>query len=144
MAAFMGLGNDLSFKPKTSFVKVLFLLFVLGISAYYNNPLTIWSCILTCIVVFGTMFTSYHLFSSNMYMPFLMCYFMMVGIPVSLENLPVRLLSLVFGAIFIVGLNVVINRKKDDKLSKKTIDKLIDELNNAIDLKMSGKDEKGL
>lgn len=138
MAAFMNLGNDLSFKPKTSFIRILFLLLVLGIFSYFNNPLTIWGCILTFIVVFATTFTSYSLFGTSVYLPYLMCYFMMVGIPVSLEMLPMRLLSLVFGAIFIVGLNVIVNGKKEYKLSKTTITKLIDELNNAIDSKLNG------
>ena len=140
MAAFMGLGNDLSFKPKTSFIKILALLLILGIAAYLNNPLTIFGCILTFVVVFGTTFTSYHLFGTSVYLPFLMCYFMMVGIPVTLENLPMRLLSLAFGAVFIVGLNILVNKKKEYKLSKATIDNLIGEINNAIDLKLDGKE----
>lgn len=138
MATFMNLGNDLSFKPKTSFIKILFLLLVLGFFSYLNNPLTIWGCILTFIVVFATTFTSYNLFGTSVYLPYLMCYFMMVGIPVSLEMLPMRLLSLAFGAIFIVGINIIVNKKKEYKLSKTTITKLIDELNNAIDSKLHG------
>ncbi|WP_303371562.1 FUSC family protein [Methanobrevibacter sp.] len=140
MATFMNLGNDLSFKPKTSFIKILLLLLVLGLASFLNNPLTLWGCILTFLVVFGTTFTSYHLFGTSVYLPFLMCYFMMVGIPISLEDLPMRLLSLVFGAIFIVGLNIVINKKKTYKLSKATITTLINELNNAIDLKLNGEE----
>lgn len=140
MAAFMNLGNDLSFKPKTSFIRILFLLLVLGFFSYLNNPLTIWGCILTFIVVFATTFTSYNLFGASVYLPYLMCYFMMVGIPVSLEMLPMRLLSLAFGAIFIVGLNIIVNKKKEYKLSKTTIAKLIDELNNAVDSKLHGDD----
>ena len=140
MAGLMNLGNDLSFKPKMSFIKVLTLLLILGVASYLNNPLTLASCILTFIVVFGTTFTSYHLFGTDVYLPFLMTYFMMVGIPITLEDLPMRLLSLVFGAIFIVGLNIVVNRKKDYKLSKATIDNLVGEINNAIDLKLAGED----
>lgn len=136
MAAFMGLGNDLSFKPKTSFVKILCLLLILGIVSFLNNPITLFGCILTFIVVFGTTFTSYHLFGTSVYMPFLMCYLMMLGIPITLDQLPMRLLSLVFGAIFIVGLNIIINKKKSYKLSQATIYSLIDELNNAIDVKI--------
>ena len=139
LAAFMNLGNDLAFKPKLSFIKISLLLLILGISAYLNNPLTIWGCILTFLVVFGTTFTSYDLFGSRTYLPYLMCYFMMISAQVTIEGLPMRLLSLIFGAIFIVGLNVIVNRKKDYKLSKATVDKLIDELKNAIDLKLSGK-----
>ena len=140
LAAFMNLGNDLAFKPKLSFIKVSLLLLILGISAYLNNPLTIWGCILTFLVVFGTTFTSYNLFGSRTYLPYLMCYFMMISAQVTLEGLPMRLLSLIFGAIFIVGLNVIVNRKKDYKLSKVTVDKLVGELNHGIDLKLKGKD----
>ena len=140
MAAFMNLSNDLSFKAKSSFIKILLLLLVLGIASFLNNPLTIFGCILTFVVVFATTFTSYNLFGTHVYLPYLMIYFMMVGIPVSVEMLPMRLLSLVFGAVFIVGLNMAINRKKDYKLSKATIDMLISELDKAIDLKLDGKD----
>ena len=138
LAAFMSLGNDLSFKPKTSFIKVLSLLLILGIASYLNNPLTIWGCIFTFIVVFGTTFTSHNLFGTDVYIPYLMCYFMMVGIPIDIELLPMRLLSLAFGAVFIVGLNIIVNKKKDYKLTKTTISNLIDELNKAIDLKLAG------
>ena len=139
LAAFMNLGNDLSFRPKASFIRTLFLLLVLGISAYLNNPLTIWGCILTFVVVFGTTFTSYNLFGSDVYLPYLMCYFMMISSQVTLEDLPVRLLALTFGAVFIVGLNIIVNRKNDYKLSKESINVLINELDNAIDLKLKGK-----
>ena len=133
LVALINLGDDLSFKPKLSFLKVLFLLLVLGISAYFNNPLTIWGCILTFIVVFATTFTSYNLFGSRTYLPYLMCYFMMISSPVTLEDLPMRMLSLIFGAIWIVGLNIAVNKRKDYKLSKATMDGLISELNCAID-----------
>ena len=139
LAAFMNLGNDLSFKPKLSFIKVCILLLVLGISAYLNNPLTIWGCILTFIVAFATTFTSYDLFGSRTYLPYLMCYFMMISARVTLEALPMRLLSLTFGAVLIVGLNVVVNGKKDYKLSKATISNMVNEIDNAIDLKLKGK-----
>jgi len=50
MAAFMNLGNDLSFKAKSSFIKILLLLLVLGIASFLNNPLTIfgWHIDLCC------------------------------------------------------------------------------------------------
>ena len=140
LAAFMNLGNDLSFKPTKSFIKVAFLLLILGVSAYLNNPLTIWGCILTFMVVFGTTFTSYSMFGSRTYLPYLMCYFMMISAQVTLENLPVRLLALIFGAVFIVGLNIAVNKEKDYKLSKATIERLVGELDNAIDLRLNGED----
>ncbi len=139
MAAFMNLGNDMSYKPKISFLKVSILLLILGIGAYLNNPLSILGCILTFFIVFGTTFSSYHLFGRDVYLPYLMAYFMMFCIPVSLGDLPMRLISLMFGAVFIVGLNILVNRKKDRKLSKETICSLIEEIDKAIDLKLEGK-----
>ena len=59
IAAFMNLNEDLSYKPGLSFVKVLGLLLIMGIVSYLNSPITIVSCILTFLVVFGTTFSSY-------------------------------------------------------------------------------------
>lgn len=140
IAAFMNLNEDLSYKPGLSFVKVLGLLLIMGIVSYLNSPITIVSCILTFLVVFGTTFSSYHLFRSDVYMPYLLCYFIMSANPVTLENLPLRLMALAFGAVFIVGLNIVLNRDKHHNLSKETLDNLVEELNKSIDLKLEGKD----
>ncbi|MBQ2831563.1 FUSC family protein [Methanobrevibacter sp.] len=140
IAAFMNLNEDLSYKPGLSFVKVLGLLLILGIVSYLNNPITIVGCILTFLVVFGTTFSSYHLFRSDVYMPYLLCYFIMSANPVSLENLPARLMALACGAAFIVGLNIILNRNKHHNISKETLNNLIEEVNNSIDLKLEGKD----
>ncbi len=112
---------------------------VLAVASYFNNPLTIAGCILTFFVVFMTTFTSYRLFGSNTYFPYLLIYFMMVANPVKFEDFPLRLIALVFGALFIVVFNIIINRNKDYKLSKSTIDNLLNDLNKGIDLKLEGK-----
>ena len=140
IAAFMNLNEDLSYKPGLSFVKVLGLLLIMGIVSYLNSPITIVSCILTFLVVFGTTFSSYHLFRSDVYMPYLLCYFIMSANPVTLENLPARLMALACGAVFIVGLNIVLNRDKHYNLTKETIANLVEELDKSIDLKLDGKD----
>lgn len=140
IAAFMNLNEDLSYKPGLSFVKVLGLLLIMGIVSYLNNPITIVSCILTFLVVFGTTFSSYHLFRSDVYMPYLLCYFIMSANPVTLENLPARLMALACGAVFIVGLNIVINRDKHHNISKEALDNLVEEVDRSIDLKLEGKD----
>ena len=140
IAAFMNLNEDLSYKPGLSFVKVLGLLLIMGIVSYLNSPITIVSCILTFLVVFGTTFSSYHLFRSDVYMPYLLCYFIMSANPVSLEDLPARLMALACGAVFIVGLNIILNRDKHHNISKETLDNLVEELNKSIDLKLDGKD----
>ncbi len=141
MAALMNLENDFTKNPKSSFLKIMMLLLILGIVAFLNTPKSIFGCILTFIVVFGVTITSYHLFAASVYLPYLMIYFMMMDcLPVTFEELPMRLLSLAVGAIFIVGINLLVNRNKKFKLSKQTIDSLVSELNNAVDLKLDGKE----
>lgn len=143
MAALMNLANDMSYKPKLSFLRILILLLALGIVAFLNNTITIWGCILTFLAVFATTFTSYHLFGMSVYLPYLMCYFMMMCVPVTLEELPMRLLALFIGAAFIVGFNRAVNRNKEYKLTHATITTLSSEIKNAIDLKLKGENVSG-
>lgn len=137
IAALMNLGNDLSYKPQISFVKVLFLLLFLGIVSFINNPINLFGCALTFVAVFITTFTSYHLFDNDVYLPYLMCYFMMMCTPISFNQLPMRLLALALGAVFIVGLNILINRNKTYKISSQTLNQLSEDLKNVIDSKLN-------
>ena len=140
IAAFMNLNDDLSHKPSISFVKVLGLLLIMGIVSFLNSPITVVGCILTFLLVFGTTFSSYHLFRNDVYMPYLLCYFIMSANPVPLENLPLRLMALACGAVFIVGLNIILNRDKHHNISKETLDNLIEEVNRSVDLKLEGEE----
>lgn len=140
IAALLNLGNDLSYKPKASFVKLLVLLLILGIGAYINSPITSFGCVLTFFIVFATTFSSYHLFGTHVYRPFLVIYTIMVARPVGPEDLPMRLMSLAFGAVFIVGFNLVLNGKKYSNFNKYTVSSLIDEIIGAVELKLDGKE----
>ena len=73
-------------------------------------------------------------------MPYLLCFFIMSANPVTIENLPSRLMALTCGAVFLVGLNIILNRNKYHNLSKETLDNLVEELERSIDLKLEGKD----
>lgn len=64
---------------------------------------------------------------------------MLVSAHIRLEDLPVTILSLIIGVIFIISLNLIINHKKAYKLSIKNIGHLFNELYNGIDLKLEGK-----
>lgn len=139
LGGLLNLSYDLSFRPKKSFFKILFLFIIFAFAAYLNNPLTIAGCILTFIVVFLTTFSSYNLFGVSVYIPYLLSYFMLVSAHIRLEDLPVTILSLIIGVIFIISLNLIINHKKVYKLSIKNIDHLFNELYNGIDLKLEGK-----
>ncbi|AMK15411.1 hypothetical protein [Methanobrevibacter olleyae] len=138
--AVLTLDKDLSFKPKTSFLKILFALWALTLIAFYNSyQTTAIGIILNFLAVFSITFSSYYLFSKNSYMGYLIAYFIMLSKPITIDLLTMRLFSLLFGAAFIVLLNIIINHTKEYKSSKRTIDKLLNEIDNAIDLKLKDK-----
>lgn len=133
------LGSDLSFKPKTSFVKILITLWILALVAYYNSyQTTILGIVLNFLVIFGVTYTSFHFFNENSYLGYLLGYFIMFCSPIESSILPMRLIALFFGAIFIVGVNILVNRKKQYKTSRGVLENLLIEIDNAIDLKIEG------
>ena len=138
-AGLLNLDNDLTFKPKLSFIKISFLFIIFAFAAYFNNPLTIFGCILIFCIVFLTTFTSYKLFSVSVYIPYLLIYFILISNHLKMEELPITIFSLLIGAIFIVSLNLLINYKNSYKLSLENIDYLFNELYEGIDLKLEGK-----
>ena len=70
-----------------------------------------------------------------------MVYFMMMCLPVTLEELPLRLLALTIGAVFIVAVNLLTNRHSSpQKTSRQAIESLAGEIDRAVDLKLEGKE----
>lgn len=138
-AGLLNLDNDLTFKPKLSFIKISFLFIIFAFAAYFTNPLTIFGCILIFSIVFLTTFTSYKLFGVSVYIPYLLIYFILISNHLKMEDLPITIFSLLIGAIFIVSLNLLINYKNSYKLSVENIDYLFNELYDGIDLKLEGK-----
>lgn len=132
--------SNLSLKPKLSFIKVLFTLELIGITAFYtSSQTTIITILLNFILVFGISFTSFHIFNNNSYIGYLTAYFIMFSRQIPISELPMRLFLLLIGTIFIVGLNLVLNRKKQYKTTETTIKSLISEINEIIDLKLENK-----
>jgi hypothetical protein len=132
--------SNLSLKPGLSFIKILFTLELLGIIAFYtSSQTTMITIIINFILVFGISFTSFHIFNNNSYIGYLTAYFLMFSRQIPINELPMRLFLLLIGAIFIVGLNLIVNRKKQYKTIETTINSLICEINEIIDLKLKNK-----
>ena len=79
-------------------------------------------------MVFALSFITTQDLRSPMHFPFLLGYTFMLSVPVSSEDLPVRILALVTGSVFIVALNVMVNRKRHSSTCHRSISAMCSEV----------------
>lgn len=112
--ALMMLGQDLSVRPMLNLGGLVAFTLLMGLGAYVS----VWcgSAFVGAAVNFAVVFVLSYMTTqdlrSPMHFPFLLGYAFMLSVPVSAEDLPVRVLALVAGSVFIVALNVLINRNR--------------------------------
>ena len=103
------LSRDLSVRPVWNLGVVAACTLAMGafsfLSVWTGNPYI--GAVLNFSFVFGACFYAMHDLNSPMHFPFLLGYAFMLSVPVTAEGLPLRLLALVTGSVFVVGLNVL-------------------------------------
>ena len=111
-AALMMLSKNLTGKPFKSLAGLMAINIILGVGSLlaYLNP---WLGLVTNFtVVFVVTFVLMHDIKSPVHFPFLLGYAFILAFPVPVEEFPLRLLSLIVRSIFIVVLNVIVNRNR--------------------------------
>lgn len=110
--ALMMLGRDLSVRPWMNMAGLLALNLAMGlgsfVSVYCGNAFL--AAAVNFAVVFAFSFLTTRDLRSPMHFPFLLGYAFLLSVPVSPDQLPVRMLSLAAGSVFVVALNVLVNR----------------------------------
>lgn len=128
--ALMMLGKDLSVRPAMNLGGMVLFTLLMGLGAYASvwcGNAFVGAAINFCVVFALSFFTTQDL-RSPMHFPFLLGYAFMLSVPVSAEDLPVRVLALVVGSVFIVALNVAINRNRHSKTCHMGIASVCDEV----------------
>lgn len=127
-AALMLLERDLTISPLKNTFKLLVINILLGLFSFFAVQ-NIWAGL---ILNFIAMFIVGYLFSydlkSPMYVAFGLQYIFMVSIPVTNAQLPLRIVSLAFGVLFIMAMQFIANRNKLEKNSEKILVNTCDEL----------------
>ena len=115
--ALMMLGQDLSVRPMMNLAGLVAFTLLMGLGAYASVACSnaFVGAVLNLSVVFLLCYMTTQDLRSPMHFPFLLGYAFMLSVPVSAEDLPVRVLALVVGSVFIVLLNVLINRNRHSK-----------------------------
>ena len=133
-ATLMFLANDLTLKPvKNTGVLICFNVF-LGVMAYLATTNMYLGFLINFVVMFIIGFTLCHNLKMPSYLPFSLQYIFMLSMPVTLERLPMRICSLIFGAIVIVGYQMIVNRGKSSKYADNLLINTCVNLNEKIKL----------
>ena len=132
--ALMFLENDLTLNAvRNTFVLIGFNIF-LGVMAYLATSNMYLGVLVNFAVMFIIGFTLCHNLKSPTYLPFSLQYIFMLSSPVSLDKLPNRVSSLIFGALVIMGAQLIINRDKVSKAGNKLLTSICVNLNEKIRL----------
>lgn len=111
-AMLMFLERDLTLNPVKNTFKLILINLFIGLAAFLANQ-NMW---LAIPINFLTLFIICYLFCDDlqkpMYLPFGLQYLFILATPISIHKLPLRLVSLIIGAIFIMLLQLIFNKNK--------------------------------
>ncbi|UVI30603.1 FUSC family protein [Paenibacillus spongiae] len=133
-AMLMLLERDLTIHPVSNTFKLIGLNVAMGIGAFIANA-NMWAGIpITFVMMFVIGYSLSYNLRNPLYFPFALQYLFVLAFPVTLDLLPIRLSSLVFGAIAIMLLQLLVNKKKLTKSGNKSIQ----EICTALQVKIQG------
>lgn len=116
----------------------------LGISATLINSHPILGLVINIPVVFLIVYEGVNSYKENMYFPFLLSYiFMALSAPASLVQLPTRIVAIIVGCMYILVIQLVLNRDRFNKTVFYTKKQLISRVIYKIDA-LLGKKESSI
>jgi hypothetical protein len=119
LAILMYLSRDLTANPVKTLTKLMIFNVIMGLLAYgaaVNLYLGIPINFISLFLIAGTL--SYTL-SSPISTPFSMQYIFLIATPISLAELPLRLAALAVGAVFLMAFQLLVNRNRLSRQSRK-------------------------
>ena len=124
------LSRDLSVRPVWNLGVMCACTLAMGafsfLSVWLGNPFA--GAVLNFAFVFGACFYAMHDLNSPMHFPFLLGYAFMLSVPVAADGLPLRLLALVAGSLFVVGLNVLFHHVSKGRREREGMIAICDEV----------------
>lgn len=120
-AMLMFLERDLTLNPIKNTAKFIVLNLFIGIGAIVASS-NMWLAIpINFVVVFSLSYLLCYNIKKPMYLPFTLQYLFILTSPVSVDKIPLRLLSLVVGAILIMVTQLIANKNRLSKLGNKLL-----------------------
>ncbi|WP_432353027.1 FUSC family protein [Sporosarcina sp. A2] len=139
-AMLMLLERDLTIHPVQNTIKFSALNLMTGIAAFATG-FSVWTAIpINFVMMFIISYTLIFNLKNPLYFPFSLQYLFLLAIPVSGGDLPLRLAGLVFGAISIMALQMIVNRKRISKNGDPIIKSVCSSLLEKIDKRLAGEE----
>lgn len=119
---------NLTISPGKNLMKLLVINIGMGIFAYLAN-LNAWGAIpLNFIAIFIISYTFYYNLKFPIYLPFSLQYLFLIATPITLAELPMRLISLLAAPIGIMLIQLLVNKNKTTKVGNKLIGSICDDI----------------
>lgn len=132
-AMLMLLERDLTIHPVSNTFKLIGLNVVIGVGAFIAD-VNMWAGIpITFFIMFFISYSLSYNLRNPLYFPYALQYLFVLAFPVTIDLLPVRLVSLIFGAIAIMVLQLLVNKKKLTKSGNKSIEEICTSLQVKIE-----------
>lgn len=137
-AALFMLSKDLSVRPLSNLWTIAVFMMMMGLCAYAASMDPLLGLAINFTAVFLIVFLSMQDLKSPLHFPLLLFYTTMVTIPIEGEGVPDRLLALAVSAVFIVGLNILVNRGSRDRSSHNGVIAMCEGIRGFADSVLSG------
>ncbi len=122
-AMLMFLSKDLTLNPVKNTVELIIFNVSMGIITYLASTNMFLAIPLNFLSMFFIAYTLCYNLKSPSYIPFTLQYVFILAFPISADQLPKRLLSLAFGALSIMAIQLIANRNRVYKMGNKLLAK---------------------
>ncbi len=122
-AMLMFLSKDLTLNPVKNTLELVIFNVSMGIITYLASTNMFLAIPLNFISLFFIAYTLCYNLKSPSYIPFTLQYIFILAFPISADQLPKRLLSLAFGALSIMAIQLIANRNRVYKMGNKLLAK---------------------
>lgn len=137
-AALMFMERDLTSNSFGYFLLFGVINIAQGLGAYYTSYNPIIGIFISFILLFVTGYIFTYSMRKPMYVAFGLQYLFMVFTPVTSQQLPMRLIALLFGAVFIMLMQIIANKNRLEKASKGILPCITEPLEKKIKLIIEG------
>ena len=137
-AAMIMLAKDMSVRPLSNLTSIMVFMVMMGVGAYLASLHPYLGLIVNFVTVFCIVFLSMQDLKSPMHFPMLLIYATMVTLPITVDQMPDRLLILAVSSVFIVGLNVLVNYGSRRMSSHIGVERICSEIRRCADEAASG------
>ena len=141
-ASIMLFNKDLTANPIKNIFKFAFTYFCVGIFSFIATQNMYLGFIINFSVIFFICYAFFYNLKTSIWAPFIFTYLILLHNSISVSELPVRLIGLSLGSLFIIGSQFIINRHRARHDLKANFQSLIKEISMKVHLLVNNKDFK--